>query len=546
MKKMHRILVACLAVVFALTPILAFATTGNLVSTSNSSQAVTGGYQRSSFYANGLYWTFYQVAGTSQEFYRTSSDGVTWGNATLFSSSAGGVDFSVYFDGTYMSYVLYWNHHIYYRRGVPQSNGTFSWSAAEQTVYNPVGTEVEFYGDIAVDSTGHEFISYTRSDTKNQYVTKNANDDGTWSTDIGYPILLEDLGISTSVISGMIADSSGNVFVAYQGSNTIIHGLYYNGSSWGSIETVSSNTASPATMSMTQQNGLIGMVYYDTTAHAVEFTERTSGAGGVWSSPTSLSGSGSVLLALASSGNGDLVVFKMDTDYSTITYKRRTSGVWDTNWVAWLDESTDTTWSLSLVSTWTVGLNNKIGLLYQTKQASPYNVKFALLNAIPPTPPTVTTQVVSSITQTTATGNGNITSIGSDNPSVRGIVYSTTNQTPTTADSKVQETGTWSTGAFAETITGVQHAKTYYVRAFATNGDGTAYGTVVSFSVGNNAGFTLLSIVGGILLALSCAIVPFLLLMYTKSYQIAGIVMMILVIIFIVYLAVMNSIQPLV
>ena len=69
---------------------------------------------------------------------------------------------------------------------------------------------------------------------------------------------------------------------------------------------------------------------------------------------------------------------------------------------------------------------------------------------------------------------------------------------------------------------------------------------MVSFSVGNNAGFTLLSIVGGILLALSCAIVPFLLLMYTKSYQIAGIVMMILVIIFIVYLAVMNSIQPLV
>ena len=50
--------------------------------------------------------------------------------------------------------------------------------------------------------------------------------------------------------------------------------------------------------------------------------------------------------------------------------------------------------------------------------------------------PTVTTQAVSSIASTTATGNGNITSLGVPSPTAYGVCWNTTG-TPTTSDSKV-------------------------------------------------------------------------------------------------------------
>ncbi len=96
-------------------------------------------------------------------------------------------------------------------------------------------------------------------------------------------------------------------------------------------------------------------------------------------------------------------------------------------------------------------------------------------------PPTVTTQAVSSITTTAATGNGNITSLGSANPTAYGVCWNTSG-TPTTADSSTNEGGASSTGAFTSNITGLNAYTTYYVRAYATNGGGTSYGTQVSFT----------------------------------------------------------------
>lgn len=93
--------------------------------------------------------------------------------------------------------------------------------------------------------------------------------------------------------------------------------------------------------------------------------------------------------------------------------------------------------------------------------------------------PTITTTAISGIGATSATGGGNITDAGGDTVSARGVCWSTA-ENPTTANSKTSD-GT-GTGAFASSITGLKYNTTYYVRAYATNSLGTAYGSKVSFT----------------------------------------------------------------
>lgn len=95
--------------------------------------------------------------------------------------------------------------------------------------------------------------------------------------------------------------------------------------------------------------------------------------------------------------------------------------------------------------------------------------------------PTVTTQAVSSIGTTTATGNGNITSLGIPDPTQHGVCWSTTTA-PTISSSKTEEGATSSTDAFTSDIIGLTLGTMYYVRSYATNEAGTSYGNEVSFT----------------------------------------------------------------
>ena len=93
--------------------------------------------------------------------------------------------------------------------------------------------------------------------------------------------------------------------------------------------------------------------------------------------------------------------------------------------------------------------------------------------------PTVTTATVSDITETTATCGGNVTNNGGATVTARGVCWSTS-QNPTLSDSYTTDGN--GTGAFNSTITGLTANTTYYVRAYATNSVGTAYGSEQSFT----------------------------------------------------------------
>ena len=92
--------------------------------------------------------------------------------------------------------------------------------------------------------------------------------------------------------------------------------------------------------------------------------------------------------------------------------------------------------------------------------------------------PTVTTTVVSDITPFYAVSGGTIISSGGAEIVNMGVCWSTS-ANPTTADNVTQD---WVSSPFTSSMSGLAPNTTYYVRAYATNTVGTAYGNQVSFT----------------------------------------------------------------
>lgn len=94
--------------------------------------------------------------------------------------------------------------------------------------------------------------------------------------------------------------------------------------------------------------------------------------------------------------------------------------------------------------------------------------------------PTVVTGFISNIAGTTATGGGNVTADGGSPVTARGICYSTS-LNPGITDSVVTNAA-GGTGSFTGGMTNLVPSTAYHVRAFATNGVGTAYGSDSTFT----------------------------------------------------------------
>lgn len=97
--------------------------------------------------------------------------------------------------------------------------------------------------------------------------------------------------------------------------------------------------------------------------------------------------------------------------------------------------------------------------------------------------PVLTTADVTQITQTTAVSGGEIIDDGGSRVTSRGICWSI-DKTPTLRDNK-RSRGS-DIGNFTASIARLESGTTYYVRAYATNRNGTAYGTVKSFTTASS------------------------------------------------------------
>lgn len=109
----------------------------------------------------------------------------------------------------------------------------------------------------------------------------------------------------------------------------------------------------------------------------------------------------------------------------------------------------------------------------------------------PATIPVLTTANITAITQNSATSGGTITSDGAASITARGVCWSTS-ANPTIANSKTtNDTGI---GVFTSSITGLTIGTTYYVRAYATNSTGTAYGNQIVFTTTNIPTLTTIAV----------------------------------------------------
>jgi formylglycine-generating enzyme required for sulfatase activity len=90
----------------------------------------------------------------------------------------------------------------------------------------------------------------------------------------------------------------------------------------------------------------------------------------------------------------------------------------------------------------------------------------------------IVTKQITDITTNCATSGGNVISVGSPTVTARGVCWSTS-PNPTVNDYKT--TDGIGAGTYISSITGLLYNTIYYVRAYATNSDGTTYGNEISF-----------------------------------------------------------------
>ncbi len=102
--------------------------------------------------------------------------------------------------------------------------------------------------------------------------------------------------------------------------------------------------------------------------------------------------------------------------------------------------------------------------------------------------PVLTTTAISSITTTSASTGGNITDDGGADVTARGVCWGTATKPEITGSKTSDGKGT---GSFTSSITGLTPNTKYYVRAYATNSEGTAYGNEQSFTTNAVVGATV-------------------------------------------------------
>jgi|GEM_PF-1013229 uncharacterized protein (TIGR02145 family) len=125
---------------------------------------------------------------------------------------------------------------------------------------------------------------------------------------------------------------------------------------------------------------------------------------------------------------------------------------------------------------WHRGMHESMGELYSNNniKALGFSVRCIKNASIP----TVFSDTITNITQTTATGGGEVTNDGGSTVIVRGVCWNTTGN-PSIVDSITSDGS--GVGTFVSNLTGLTPNSTYFVRAYAINSVGTAYGNEVQF-----------------------------------------------------------------
>jgi hypothetical protein len=346
---------------------LSFHTTAvSTVGTSSVYHAVA--YQKAKcFYALGYFRVFYVDSGYVK--YASSSDGSTWGTPqnVMSVTYTYGQGLSVWTDGTYVYLAYAYLSNLRFVRGTLNADGTITWGSIVTVDSN---TDC-FHPSITLDSNGYPWIAYHRRTAYDLYVVKaTATNGSTWGT----PVLLRDL--SNYSYQHLVPLANGKLYLLYSvyTVNNLI-GVLYDGSSWGSDETVATGIWGYMTFQAVSNKNDKVYVVYDIPTGNIYVNERTTG----WGTATLVTTRPeNVYPTITWISPDDLFLFWVQTGTDHCYYVRRINGVWGSV-VDWINESAATIYSVECPnSSFTVD-GTYISCVYTTGSAAPYNVKFAFL-----------------------------------------------------------------------------------------------------------------------------------------------------------------------
>lgn len=208
----------------------------------------------------------------------------------------------------------------------------------------------------------------------------------------------------------------------------------------------------------------------DITAGSISFTgvDQTTPVGTPVTASGDNTGGTSPPTATVSSSTGNLVV-------DALCYGQAIDGATGTQ--RWINSTPNFNSAAgnAAQSTYTGASSVTIG--YNTSGLDWWGLVGLDIHSAPQTP-TVTTQAVTNIAETSATGNGTVVADGGSTITQRGVCWNTS-ANPTTSNSTATTSGT--TGSYSVSITGLTDNTLYHARAYAINANGTSYGSDVTF-----------------------------------------------------------------
>jgi len=345
----------------------------SVVGTSTSSVATYGTWQRQMFYANGLFWVFF--GNGTHILWKTSSDGITWSaNNTLRAGS--GDRFSLWFDGTYLYYV-YADGNLYYRMGLPNPDGSITWSFAEVSITSSSATRPF----ICRDTNGYIWISYQAYDSalagNTPYIIRSGNNDGTWgTTPSGFPL---ELSTTTGTwASEVIPLTNGKVLVLYAISGATIKARAWNGSAWLSEIATTSSISSESRFTAVAQGNIVHLVFLRASTYDIVYVKYDYSTNS-FSAETTLKASqssGDAPAICIDDTTNDLYVFWF---YNDIIYLKKFNSKinsWETEGYIYKD-TTSKNFLYDRIQAFYKVYNNKIGVAFSSYYSSGfYYVEF--------------------------------------------------------------------------------------------------------------------------------------------------------------------------
>jgi len=301
-------------------------------------------------------------------------------NFTIVPITPAGYKFSVWFNGTYVSYALssdYSGSPVIYRRGLPSSNGNIIWDS-EQIAYQ--SSDRPRFPTVTVDSQGYPYIGFGLG-TSYPYLTKSSFNDGTWSTASGFPKQLSTTSDSQRLnVVTVLPLNSSKIYAVYTNANlSTLRGRLWNGTDLLAEKEISSfSLNSPHAYSAIAKEDNVHLVFLNKTTYQILYVNGTYNS--TWQNytfgqPKVVVQGNSTSFPILSSSDAYLYAFWAGTpQINHIYYKRYSNGKWDSSSTDWKTETALT--SNDTLSGFYEDYGNKVGLVWMNSLTSPYQVKF--------------------------------------------------------------------------------------------------------------------------------------------------------------------------